>query len=75
VTVALRDGTQHTRTEMITAGAPQRPLSWDEIRSRFLVVAGPLLTGADPERWLDDAGRLADLPDVRALPGLRARKA
>jgi 2-methylcitrate dehydratase PrpD len=73
VTVALRDGTQHTRKEMIPAGAPQRPLTWDEIRSRFLVVAGPLLTGADPERWLDDAGRLADLPDVRPLLRLRAR--
>lgn len=75
VTVMLRDGRRVENKVMVPEGAPQRPLTWDQVRERFLVVAAPLLATPDVERWLESASDLAGLADLKPLLRLRARRA
>jgi 2-methylcitrate dehydratase PrpD len=72
VTVDLRDGSRVERKVMLPAGSPRRPMTYDEICTRFRELAAGELDSKAVGVWLTRARELEALPNVSELMGLRA---
>lgn len=67
VTVRMRDGRVLSAPARGASGHPDRPLSADALRDKFLACAGPVIGGPEAEAVAAQIGHLEDIPDVRVL--------
>jgi 2-methylcitrate dehydratase PrpD len=72
VRVGLRDGTELSAEVAHARGEPERPMSDDEIRDKFLGIAGPVL-GPDAKTVCERIESIATEPDVGSVMRLVAR--
>ena len=67
VRATLTDGTELEEKALTTRGGPERPLSYDELATKFRDNAARGLDGAGVERLAEACRGLADLPEVSSL--------
>jgi 2-methylcitrate dehydratase PrpD len=73
VTVHLQDGRTVEERVMQPTGCPDRPMTIDDISTRFMAVTGPLLEPNAAERWLALARAPEHAAQVGELMTLRLR--
>ncbi len=67
VRVTLHDGTEHEERVLTTRGGPERPLSFDELATKFRDNAARGLDHDDVERLQRTCRDLAGQPEVHTL--------
>lgn len=67
LTATLTDGTVVVEEVLTTRGGPERPLSFDEVSTKFTSNAGPFLSDVELDELAGRCGRLADLVDIGTL--------
>jgi 2-methylcitrate dehydratase PrpD len=67
VTVTLADGRTIAGGPRGARGHPDRPLSAEALRDKFLACASTVLSGEDAEGIAEQIDHLEDIPDIRAL--------
>ncbi len=69
VRIVFRDGSEHALRVDTPRGDPSRPLSWDELATKFRGCAETVVSVEVGERVIDLVQRLDKLTDVRELTG------
>ena len=67
VAVTLRDGTERTISVMTNRGGPERPLSFEELATKFTDNASRVLGEHGTERVRSECSQLEDLTDLSPL--------
>jgi len=67
VTLTLTDGRVLASPAGGATGHPDRPLSPEALREKFLACAGPVLSRDDAEGIAEQIEHFEDIPDIRAL--------
>lgn len=67
VTVRLADGTTFEEKPRGATGHPATPLTDDELRTKFLACAAPVIGADAAEGVAEQIAHLEDVPDIRAL--------
>jgi 2-methylcitrate dehydratase PrpD len=70
MTVLLRDGRERHVTELVNRGHPDRPLSDDEVRTKFFSNARRRLDEAAAEKLADAIAHLDELDSMREITAL-----
>jgi len=65
--VRLRDGTELVQEALVNRGGPERPLSYEELATKFRDNVGQLLTAAAAEQLASRVARLNELENTREL--------
>ncbi|MEX2643260.1 MAG: MmgE/PrpD family protein [Acetobacterales bacterium] len=74
ITATLKDGRKVENRTMLPLGCHKRPMTFDDVASRFRQVAGPILDKDALEVWLDQASRIENIGSAADLMTLRARR-
>lgn len=75
VKCVLNDGTTREKFVESFKGCPQDPLTTDEARERFRVLAAHRFDEAEIESWLDTARMIESYANVAGLFPLRPKRA
>ena len=67
VTVKLRDGRQYSREVLSAKGAPENPLTSDELKYKYRDCAGTVLPSEAAERSLAIVSQLEEVSDIAEL--------
>ncbi|MEX2451885.1 MAG: MmgE/PrpD family protein [Rhodospirillales bacterium] len=67
VSVFLKDGKRLDATVIKPRGCPDNPITADEVRERFRLMAGRYMAETVIERWLEAAGAVHTLPSAADL--------
>jgi 2-methylcitrate dehydratase PrpD len=67
VTVRLTDGRVLALPPRGATGHPERPLSWEALRAKFLSCASTVLRRGEAEGLAEQIAHLEEIPDLRAL--------
>ena len=70
VTVRLRDGRQHSNEVFIPRGAPENPLTEDELIAKYKDCASHVLPSQVLERSLELVSHLEEIGDISELVDL-----
>jgi 2-methylcitrate dehydratase PrpD len=72
VEVDTRDGRNLRADVIYPKGDPENALSWDELKDKFRVLTGPVISSVSQEQIIKTVESLEDLEDIRALSRMTA---
>jgi 2-methylcitrate dehydratase PrpD len=67
VEVDTRDGRNLRADVIYPKGDPENALSWDELKDKFRVLTGPVISSVSQEQIIKTVESLEDLEDIRTL--------